>query len=92
MILTCLPDPDSSPIVDGILLVVNGGVVPDVIEVFLKLLHGGVLVSVDFLSHRAKIHRVFDDVKVVRDLTGREGGGGGEGGGREGGRREGREV
>ena len=65
---TCFLDPESSPVVDGVLLVVDGSIVPDEVEVFLEVVKSVVLVCLQFLLHGRKIHRVLDDIKVVRHL------------------------
>ena len=65
---TCFLDPESSPVVDCVLLVVDGSVVPDKVEVFLEVVKSVVLVCLQFLLHGRKIHRVLDDIKVVRHL------------------------
>ena len=67
--LTSFLNPDSCPIVDGVLLVVDHGVVPDESQVPLKLPHVVVLVRLHLLPHGAKIHRMPDDVEVVGDLA-----------------------
>ena len=65
---TCFLDPESSSVVDGILVVVDGSVVPDQVEVFLKVVKGVVLVGIQLLLHRRKVHGALDDIKVVRHL------------------------
>lgn len=70
---TCIPDADGSTIVDGVLLVVDGGVVPHTVEVLLELVQGGVLECVDLLAHRAKVHRLLDHIQVVGNLKKEEG-------------------
>ena len=65
---TCFLDPECSPIVDRILLVVDGSIVPDEVEVFLEVVKSVVLVCLQFLLHGRKVHRVLDDIKVVRHL------------------------
>ena len=69
---TSFPDPDCCPVVDGVLLVVDHGIVPDKGQVPLKLPHVVVLVRLHLLAHGAEIHRVLDDVQVVRDLGNNE--------------------
>ena len=34
---TCFLDPESSPIVDGVFMVVDGRIVPDKVEIFLEV-------------------------------------------------------
>ena len=65
---TCFLDPESSPIVDGILLVVDGSIVPDEVEVFLEVVKSVVLICLQFLLHGCEVHWVLDDIKVVRHL------------------------
>ena len=60
--LTSFPDPDCCPVVDGVLLVVDHGIVPDQSEVSLKLPHAVVLVGLHLVTHGAEVHWVLDDV------------------------------
>ena len=69
-----ISDPDGCSVVDGVLSVVDHGVVPDKVEVSLKLLQCVVLVLLNLLPHRPKVHRVSDDVQIVRNLEEEEGG------------------
>ena len=65
---TCFLDPESSPVVDRVLLVVDGSIVPDEVEIFLEIVKSVVLICLQFLLHGRKIHWVLDDIKVVRHL------------------------
>ena len=67
-LVTCFSDPGGGTVVDGVLLVVDGGIVPDKVEILLQLLQGGVLPALHLLTHGGKVHGVTDDVQVVRHL------------------------
>ena len=63
--LTSFLDPDGSLVVDGVLLVVNSGIVPDQTEILLKVIQGAVGILQHLPSHRVEVHRFLDDIKVI---------------------------
>ena len=61
-------DPDGSTVIDGVLVVVDGGIVPNEVEVPFKLIQACVDIPLHLLPHCAEVHWVLDDVMVVWDL------------------------
>ena len=60
--LTSFLDPNGGPVVDGVLLVVDGSVVPDQFEILLKVIQTRVDVVIHLLTHGVEVHWLFDDV------------------------------
>ena len=71
-LLTCVLYPNGSSIVDCVLGIVDGGVVPDKVEVTLKLIEALVVVRVNPLPHRPKVHRLRYHIQIVRNLPEQE--------------------
>ena len=59
---TCFFDSQGSLVINGILLVVDHGIVPDQGEVLLKLLESGVPMALDLFLHCAEVHWMFDHI------------------------------
>ena len=68
-VLTSILYPDGRSVIDCILSIVDGRVVPDEIEIALKFVEILVLVRLHFLLHRSKVHRLSYHLEIVRHLS-----------------------
>ena len=68
-VLTSILYPDGRSVIDCILSIVDGRVVPDEIEIALKFVEILVLVRLHFLLHRSKVHRLSYHLTIVRHLS-----------------------
>ena len=60
--------PMCSSIIYGVFLIINHSIIPYKGNIFLKFSETWIQMSLNFLFHGTKIHRMFDYIKIIRNL------------------------